>query len=265
MISMPQNLKLMPMSLHTKYKTLMVNRQGNSSQAFMRTTGIIGEVDPSQSYQIVEENLVPTQQKPTRLHAEAIVPHHCTLTGEWSHPTKDQTDPSSVLGDIGPFIAQNKKLDIPVAATQPETLSYYGAQLLHSGDTLQFESQVPLPLFSMEIGPDYIKDYMLQKEHANGIFLEYHDRPHFHMPLDTHASGHLILGKKIKEGLYHVSAFAIPFKHAIYTPPGVIHNDSFLVGRYAVVYSQTTNFSTVRLLDTNAHILSTRVVGQKAA
>ena len=142
----------------------------------MRTTGIIAEIQPSQAYQIEVGKLVPTQKAPTRRRTVAIMPPHCILQGQWHHPSQNRTDASSVLGDIGPFIAKNSALNIPVAATQPETLAYYGAQLLHHGDIIRFDHQVPL--FSMEIGPDYIRDYMLQKKHANGIFLEYHDLPH---------------------------------------------------------------------------------------
>ena len=100
------------------------------------------------------------------------------------------------MGDIDPFIADNKTPHIPLAPTTPEELVYYSAQLLHKEDCLRFDAQVPLPLFSMEIGPDYVADYMLKKDHARGIFLEYHDLPHFHMPLNKEAKGYLILGKK---------------------------------------------------------------------
>ena len=248
------------MSLATPYEALFVDRKGSSPQAFMRTTGFLAEIEPSHAYQVEGGNLVRTQKVPQRQRTVAIMPPHCILQGEWHHPSQDRTDASSVLGDIGPFIAKNRVLDIPVAATQPETLAYYGAQLLHHGDIVCFDHEVPLPLFSMEIGPDYIRDYMLQKKHANGIFLEYHDRPHFHMPLDSEASGHLILGKKVKAQAYHLSAFAIPYAYAIYTPPDIIHNDSFLVGRYAVIYAQTKNFSTVRLLDSEARILPIQMV-----
>ena len=85
------------------------------------------------------------------------------------------------------------------------------------------------------------------------------------MPLDRETSGYLILGKKVKSYAYHLSAFAIPYACAIYTPPGIIHNDSFLVGRHAVIYAQTKNFSTVRLLDSKTTILPTQIVNLQAS
>lgn len=239
----------------------MVDRRGSSSKAFMKTTRIITEIVPGQCYKLTRDSLALTTELPTLQHKKSVLPPHFSLKGKWTHSTKKERDKSSILGDIGPFISQNKIVEIPIAATLPETLSYYGAQLLHKGDRLRFETKVALPLFAMHIGDDYIQDYMLQKRHANGIFLEYHDKPHFHMPLDTHAKGFLILGKKITQELYHLSAFAIPYMSAIYTPPDVIHNDSFLIGKYAVVYSQTDDFSTVRLLNSSQEILPTTIIG----
>ena len=47
--------------------------------------------------------------------------------------------------------------------------------------------------------------------------------------------------------LYGVTAFRIPFGFAVYSGPRVIHNDSYLVGAYSVVYAVTEHFSTVML------------------
>ncbi len=249
------------MNKNSKYKDLYVNRKGNSVNSYMKTTDNVEEILPNQFYELIDNKILKTNNTSTNLSSKIITPDHCILKGEWTHPQKNQEDKSSILGDIGPFIAKNETLEIPVAATSHETLNYYGAKLLNSGDIFKFDTKVHLPLFSMDIGQDYVEDYMLQKEHANGIFIEFHDRPHFHMPMNEHATGYLILGKKIKENIYHLSAFAIPFKSAIYTPPYVIHNDSFLIGKYYVVYSKTDDFSTVRLLDSSKNILDTKIVG----
>ena len=96
----------------------------------------------------------------------------------------------------------------------------------------------------MDIGSGYVPSYLHVESLGGGSFVEYHDRPHLHMPLDEDAHGHLLLGKRGGED-YLLSAFSIPFGHAIYTPPMALHADPYLVGRYLVIYSVTENFSTV--------------------
>ena len=87
---------------------------------------------------------------------------------------------------------------------------------------------------------------------AKGHYLEHHDLPHYHQPRDAGAGGYLVLGRPIgaaREGqvALELTAFAIPFGSAVLTPPGVVHNDSWLVGNYRVMYGLTEVYSTVRL------------------
>ena len=245
-----------PMTLEEKYHALRVNRTGDTPQAFMQTTRIVGEVKPDTTYQIVGQTLKPSHKPLHTPPPHTQIPPHTCLQGQWINPIHTDPHPSNILGDIGSFLATtNNTLTIPVAPTTPAHLAYYGAQHIYPHTSFQFETNTPLPLFQMTIGSDYITRYMLQQKHAGGIYIEYHDKPHFHMPLQPHAHGHLILGKKITPHLYHLSAFAIPYTTAIYTPPGTIHNDSFLVGSYLVAYTTTPHFSTVRLLTASKHIL----------
>lgn len=112
------------------------------------------------------------------------------------------------------------------------------------GDTIMFNSDAPLPVTIMNIGKNYAQDYLMNSEYGGGFYLEVHDRPHFHMPLNENAKGYLVLGKMISEDLYELSAFRIPFGYAIYTPGGIIHDDGFLVGDYMVIFSVTKEYKT---------------------
>ena len=104
----------------------------------------------------------------------------------------------------------------------------------------------------MEVGENYVPDYIYPI--GGGIYLEYHDFPHFHMPVNSECRGYLILGK-YQDGDILLSAFKIPCGYAIYTPPQVIHNDIFLIGRYIVVYALTREYSTVTLRDKEGECL----------
>ncbi len=197
---------------------------------------------------------------PPIIRPQETLPRHITLQGRWPITSCATDDYCDVLSSTGLFKAKATRLEIPVAETSPANLAYYGATLLQEGSgSLTFETKVPLPIFKMRIGKQYIEGYILQDDHAGGIFLEYHDMPHFHMPVAPDAGGQLILGKKVGKGSYHLSAFAIPYRSAIYTPPGVIHNDSFLVGEWWIVYASAQEYSSVRLRDSEGNLLHTAV------
>lgn len=46
----------------------------------------------------------------------------------------------------------------------------------------------------MNIGETYLEHYLKVPKLEGGTYIEYHDRPHFHLPLNRSASGHMILG-----------------------------------------------------------------------
>ena len=87
-------------------------------------------------------------------------------------------------------------------------MSYYGATLLPMDKVVRFSND-NFPIFEMEIGENYIRDYIMTEE-GGGFYLEFHnDQPHFHMPLD--GSGYYLLGKWAEElGMIQVTAFEIP-------------------------------------------------------
>jgi hypothetical protein len=97
----------------------------------------------------------------------------------------------------------------------------------------------------MSIGPNYVEKWIWNKD--VGEYLEYHDRPHLHVPMNEDASGYLILGKLVGKECYCLTAFSIPYGYGIYTPPNIIHSDAHLVGKYLTVYSKTESYSTVIL------------------
>ena len=143
-------------------------------------------------------------------------------------------------------------IKIPVLSANHEFLAYYHAKLYKQGDPILFESHCSLPVTVMDIGKNYIDAYIMNKNYANGVYLEYHDLPHFHMPLNKSSTGYLILGKFIGRKL-RLTAFTIPYGYSIYTSPYTIHNDCFLIGKYIVVYSLTNNYSTFRLLNNDGN------------
>ncbi len=108
----------------------------------------------------------------------------------------------------------------------------------------------------MNIGENYVEHFLFKEDGGGGCYLEYHNTPHLHIPINKNSCGYLILGKFV-DNKVHLSAFKIPFGYAIYTSPFTVHCDGFLVGDYTVLYTVTPNYSTVLLRHNGkiAHVL----------
>lgn len=117
-----------------------------------------------------------------------------------------------------------------------------------------------MPVTLMSVGKDYVEGYLLKENKGGGFYIEYHDAPHFHMPLNPDStSSHLILGKREGDEVF-LSAFTIPYGSAIYPPANVIHDDGFLSGDLSVIYSITDSFSTVILKTENDDLVDVKVI-----
>ena len=132
------------------------------------------------------------------------------------------------------------RIDNPI----DEDFAYYGCQLLHHGDLIAFDEH--LPLFTSVRTENYAFDYLLA---SSGIYVETHDIVHVHQPMvesnnsmletvgQVNASGgYWVLGRAVAPDVYWFSALKIPFGAVAMMPPGVIHNDVYLTGKYRAVY-----------------------------
>lgn len=255
------NLDL-PQELVNELDKIIVKRRGDSDHAYMITRDVVGYVAPNIKYQVTLKGLIaqddPAEPSVTRSSSQSI-PHHCALDGHWEKVESKQNC-ANILGGFGTLTIDQEtaSLQVPIAKTTKETLAFYGAILLKQEDHIAFDCDADLPVTFMSVGPDYAKGYLLDEEKGGGCYLEYHDRPHFHMPLNESCGGFLILGKKLQDDIL-LSAFQIPWRHAIYTPPNVIHTDAYLTGDFLVVYSVTKNYSTVILKNKRGELIDIKV------
>lgn len=240
---------------------IIVNRIGNDAQSYMITDAVIGYVMPGNSYQVTHEGLIQTENiaaQKIRREVGGPAPLHVRFTGSWI--TSDETTPTdaNIFGGLGTLAIGQSDLEIPEAPATAAALAYYDAHLVEIDDVIEFESDAVLPVTLMSIGSTYVDQYLKVEEKGGGAYLEYHDMPHFHMPIDASASGHLILGRA-EDNEYILSAFKIPFGFGIYTPPNVLHADAYLVGKYLVVYAETDHFSTVIFRSPNQGLVDVRI------
>ncbi len=251
---MPRINPSLPEITRTQLSRIIVERNGDHPAAFMRTLAVQGVVEGEKIYRLTATDLVAqplgrgTSILRAALHSGAC-PSKIFLKGNWQRAANEKNCAGNILGGYGSFTCAEQQVMIPRLEATEENLATYCCSLFKLGDELSFaEAAEPLPVTIMEIGSEYIPRYQQLPEFGGGIYLEYHDRPHLHMPLSPDAGGCLLLGRRTAQGL-ELSAFAIPYGYAVYTAPWVIHNDGFLIGKVLVVYSLTENFSTVIIRD----------------
>ena len=268
-------------NLINKYKNIIIDRQGIKPNSNMTTIDIIGQVKPDTYYKVTLDGLISINFNNNSHQLENHFNEnkndnnnkilslddikHIKIKNNWCGRIKIDTIESNILGNSGKLLINaeslnnNNQLVIPIEDINK--IGYYDCKLLsinNESNLIKFDTNVDLPVCTMQIGAHYLKNYIMKK--AGGVYLEYHDRPHFHMPMNNSSKGYLVLGKMIKNNansnednsdknnqLIALSAFQIPYGKAIYMNKNVIHNDCFLIGDYIVVYSKTENYSTVLL------------------
>eukprot|EP00386_Alphamonas_edax_P002750 GDKI01008377.1.p1 GENE.GDKI01008377.1~~GDKI01008377.1.p1 ORF type:complete len:336 (+),score=73.63 GDKI01008377.1:63-1070(+) len=249
----------LPADIAKDLSALVVDRQG-APGAFMTTKKLMGHVVPNKSYGISLDGFEYSEVNgkkpvlkgpPKPVDPGSYVPPQVVVKAKWVHDTQHfgEDDGCNILGKNEALFLDTTGIVVPEAPATKEALGYYGACLLQvgrGGDRIEFEcdARASLPVFMMDVGENYLEGYLLDRQKGGGVYIEYHDRPHFHMPTSPASRGHLLLGKKIDEETYAFSAIPVPYGHAVYMPPWVLHDDGFLIGEYLVVYSVAPIFST---------------------
>jgi hypothetical protein len=248
----------LPEGLVKDFDGLIVDRHGVSDDAFMVTEDILGHVLPNKPYKLTMAGLEKTDLPVTNI--TPVIPEtppHAIVEAHWTRKDDLIAVDANILGGFGSFTltSEETELDIPEGPSTPEMLAYYGAQLVSVGDVLSLEANDVLPVSITTVGKSYVDNYVMVEGMGDGFYIEVHDRPHLHMPLDEEAAGHMVFGKKLEDGKFALSAFRIPFGYAIITNPYAIHTDASVTGRYMVIYSITPDFSTVIMRSNNGTIV----------
>ena len=272
------NIRKLPQHIVNQTGALMVARLGTDKTSYMIVKDFIGSLSPGKVYKLAAIDISKIESKlysdtykgtdmtlvecdatdPKNKPVNAInrfssdqkftPPTHARLHGTWSKQQKIAKKTANILGGCGIFTDTEKaELDVPVITATDEALAFYGAYLVKSGQTVQFETKQDLPITIMEVGKTFVDDYLMAPGYGGGEYIEYHNEPHFWMHTSpTCDDGHILLGREI-DGIYYLTGFRIPLECAIYASPGVIHADSFLLGELLVVYTVASEYSTVIL------------------
>lgn len=236
----------------SKVAGLIFERAGAVPHSNMSTWGLQAVVGVNKTYRLCKEIglvEVPLEEAHTKLPLKIEASNtplegheYAFLEATWCPALADDGDGNNILGGSGRFITSQKTLRLPLIIATPQRLAYYGAMLLHDSDIVCFDIP-PYPVWCMSIGERYVDSCLLTPK-GGGFYLEYHhDKPHFHMPLDVHATGFYLLAKEVPGG-YHISAVRIPYGCAVYTSAGALHCDAGLIGKkWTVGYDISADFS----------------------
>lgn len=257
--------ELLPEYSKEGLEALIVDRRGEGEESNMTTLGLHTAVRNRQAYLVTLAGLVETDDP----HSEclehcpactpnALPPRHVEIEAVWDKNSAMEGDDNNILGDNGRLILESDRIDVPVVEATDEALAYYRAKTVSAGDVIEFPNKV-FPIWVMDVGKNYIEDFIMTPR-GGGMYLEYHcDQPHFHMPLSCDAGGYLLLAKEVGEPdpvtnkqKYHLTGFKIPYGKGVYTFKCSIHADAALTGkRWLVGYSAANDYSTVLIREKN--------------
>lgn len=233
---------------------LMIHRKGETENAFMKTNHCI-TVIPPYSFCMLSNTILSVvncvdkddNDKDKYMDiANITIPRQCCIPVIETEMNSTKNVDNNILGSNHILYTLHRidQILIPIADCNSANLSYYGAELITpTKPYFKLDNASQMPLFNMSIGCDYIKDYLLQPGLGDGFYMEKHNTPHIHIPIDNSSSGYYILGEIINNNLY-ATAFEIPPNCAIYTPPNIYHCDAALVGNWNVMYACASQYIT---------------------
>jgi hypothetical protein len=236
------------MTYHNDYKELFVKRLGTNTESYMITTDLI-TVFPINSNLILDKNNIISTKitnyttLPKMLSPE--IPNFTTVEGIFhiNRNINNEILQNNILGNNSIFYSKVNNIQIPIIKFTNELLDFFGCRVINEGDVFQLHNKIEMPLFRIKIGINYKNDYLLKEKLGDGFYIETHNTPHIHQPVNMDSHGYVVLAKKV-ENILLLSKVRIPFGKAIYIPSNIYHNDSLLIGEYNVLYTKSDNYQT---------------------
>jgi len=204
------------------------------------------------------------------MKASGDITEHVHVKAKWLNTTEAlKKDVKVIAGSSGNVFGSSGALlvpdhfKIPPMMATPENVKYYGLKLIESGEVLTVHSeQVDIMMLEYDYTKIYKDDFLLKEHGGGGIFVEHHNFPHIHIPMEEECGGYIVIGKEIKPDEFHFTAFQIPYGYALYTPANTIHGDGTLVGKYGLALADSTMISadTVLIYNENTKTMAKDVV-----
>jgi|LakMenEpi03Aug12_release.lakeMendotaPanAssembly.Ray.scaffolds.fasta_scaffold378635_1 hypothetical protein len=235
-------------NITNRYNELFVSRKGVSDEAYMITKELI-TIFPIDCSLVLDKNNIITTNKPNYINIPKMlspeIPNFTMVEG-YFHNSANMTTTiltNNILGNNSIFYTKVHNIQIPIISFSDQLLEFFGCKVINNGDVFSIDNKKEMPFFKVLIGKNYKNDYLLKEGLGDGFYIEKHDTPHIHQPVNINSNGFIVLAKRL-ENLLLLSKIKIPFGKALYIPANVYHNDSLLIGEYNVLYTKTDNYQT---------------------
>ena len=255
---------------------LFVNRKGTNKDSYMKTVCLIEKYKPFSEVLYKENgNLINLKDFNKNIHKKYFIQNYKKnkdkiplfvlsfeniITGKIVNNIINTNETNNILGTNKYFICNEKIINIKISDLNKNLINKFKIKILTEKNIIfNLDNPTNTYMFLMDIGVNYVKDYLLVKDLGDGFYLETHDLPHYYWALEDEPKGYFIIGEKISNG-FSFYAFKIPPKTGIYIPPFVYHSDAFLVGQYKVIYSNTPNYSTYLIVDKNKNPVQVNII-----
>lgn len=146
---------------------------------------------------------------------------------------------ASIFAGLGALLVPDG-FQIPAVVATRENVKFYGLTLLGEGDRLTINTDYDVALIEYDYKKNYRDEFLTERKGGGGYFVERHDFPHLHVPLDDKCGGYIVIGKQMSKRRFAFTAFQIPHRHGLYSPSGTIHGDGTIVGNHAITVARTS-------------------------
>ena len=215
-------------------------------------------------------NWVVDSTNKTGLQSGAEFPHKVTVKAQWLSATEALKEnvkvvagsDGNVFGSMGALLVPDD-FKIPAVVADQENIKHYNLQLIKNGDVLAVESpEEDLLMLEYDYTSIYREEFLMKEHGGGGVFVEYHNFPHIHIPMEESCGGYIVIGKNNGDDTFDFTAYQIPYGYALYTPANTIHGDGTLVGKYglALADSQMISANTVLIYNKNTETMAKNIV-----
>ena len=172
----------------------------------------------------------------------------------------EAADNANIFRELGVIFVPDR-FRIPVVTATRENVRHYGLTLIEDRQSFEMQStEFDMILARYRYALNYRRDFLLEVSGGGGYFVETHDFPHLHVPLNPNCGGFIISGKRLADDCYHFTAFRIPYGCALHTPANAIHGDGTIVGEHAIcVATATAEANTVLFYNHNARAMAREI------
>lgn len=243
-----------------KLKDLFVNRYGVKQNSYMKTTDLLDFFTPNQ---ILEKNGNMLNKIASEINNYYLTlplsytkPKQVIIQGKINEKSQNLNMISNnILGSNDFFYCDidssvNTSISIPIVESDEKFLAYYNVYYIKDKQIFNLNNNEDVGLFQMEIGENYVNEYLLKDGLGDGFYIETHDLPHYYWTEDVNSQGYIILGEKMSDG-FGLTAFKVGINKGLYISPYTYHSDAYLIGKYNVIYGKTSNYKTYLFKNNN--------------